>query len=119
MAGVAVVLVVSTVLFSLLLYVRWRLFWHRALAPFGGPGLVLPVVGSLPYIFGPMSTILERGLVLFQKYGAKGHVLFWLGERPVLHIMRPEDLECLLGSNKQTQKLEILYKIVSGFFGRY
>ncbi|KAJ1519326.1 hypothetical protein ONE63_004625 [Megalurothrips usitatus] len=100
-------------------YVRWRLFWHRALSPFPGPDLALPVIGTLLHILGPMDTIFERGLRLLHGGDGDGSTFkFWLGERPWLHLTRPEDLEGLLNSGKQTHKPEVVYGPVSGFFGR-
>lgn len=115
---VVALLLLGAALCGLLLYVRWRLYWTRVLDPFGGPKVSLPVVGTLLYALGPMSTLFERALKLLEHYGNNEYASFWLGERPVLHLMRPEDLECLLGSMNQNQKLEIVYKTVSGFFGR-
>lgn len=98
-------------------YVRWRLYWHRALSPFPGPRVSLPLLGTLLYIVGPMSTVLRRGLRLMERHGNE-YITFWLGERPWLHIIRPEDVEGLLSSSKHLHKPDIVYGPVSGFFGR-
>ena len=117
MSAVVEGLLLLAALCGLFLYCRWRLYWHRKLAPFGGPKVALPVIGTLHYIVGPMSTILERGLRMMSKYGHNEYASFWLGERPWLHLMRPEDLEPLMSAAKQTTKPDIVYKPVSGFFG--
>lgn len=104
---------------ALVRYVRWRLYWHGVLRPFGGPPVALPVLGSLLYVVGPMDTIFARGLKLMMQYGCGHYGTFWLGERPWLHIMRPEDVESVLSSNKHITKPEVVYGPVSGFLGRY
>ncbi|XP_034230127.1 cytochrome P450 4C1-like isoform X2 [Thrips palmi] len=67
-----------------------------------------------------MDTIFGRGREILARYsGGRCHyVSFWLGERPFLFVTRPEDVECLLSSCKHVVKPEIVYGLVSRFFGR-
>lgn len=103
---------------ALIRYLCWRLRWMSALRPFPGFPAALPLVGDLLWVAGPMETLFERGLRLFHRFGGS-YVGIWLGEHPWLHLTRPEDLEGVLSSNRHIHKPDVVYKTVSGFFGRY
>ncbi|KAJ1526303.1 hypothetical protein ONE63_009454 [Megalurothrips usitatus] len=98
-------------------YARARLHITSLLAAVPGPSYPLPILGNLLHMLGPMDNILARGLHIYDQYGP-GPIKFWLGETPSVQLMRPEDIEPILSSQREVEKPELIYKPVRGFFGQ-
>lgn len=66
-------------------YVAGRIKLTSMLARVPGPGYPLPLLGNLLHMFGPMDSIMDRGIHLYELYGP-GPIKFWIGEWPSVQV---------------------------------